>query len=66
MQTLVTVQKMCFLHDMGNNAICLRFLWRKHGKSNSQHGKYVDCMETDTFCEDFMVKLVPEIKLEIV
>ena len=41
--------------------IHLRFLWRKHGKSNYKNGWYGDCMETGwraTFYEVFMNKLV--------
>ena len=41
-----------------NSVIDMRFLWRKHGKSNYQNGKYGDCMESNTFYGDFMVRLV--------
>ena len=47
--------KMCFLH----NIICLRFISRKHGKSNYQNSWYRERVESDdSSYGNFMVKLV--------
>ena len=37
---------MYFLHNMEKLCNFSEVLWRKHGKSNYQNGKYGNCMET--------------------
>ena len=46
---IVTLGKLCFLHDTEKYAICRAVLWRKHGQSNCyQNGQCGDCMGSDT------------------
>ena len=53
-------RRMCFLQFMEKLCNFLRFLWRRHDKSNYQNGQYGDCIESDSFYGDSVGKISVE------
>ena len=52
----LTLERMCFLHNMEKLCNLCEVFRRKRGKSNCQNDEYGDCVENDTFNGDFMVE----------